>query len=113
MIRKATRPDYYMPNVPEGEDEDPDIGRKHITHCIDTVRQALMCGADISVYTWQWHEELHSHINTVKNPHVCRNFDKIREWATVNTIRMALDPLHRVMNDPLDPSTWNDGYTGE
>lgn len=72
-----------------------------------------MCAADTSVYTWEWREDIQLHVNVVKNPHTCRNFDKIREWATVNTIRKYFDGEYRVMNDPLDPSTWVDGYTGE
>jgi hypothetical protein len=115
MVRKATRPDYYVPMIPEGATEDPVIntGHRHINHCIDTIRQSLMCAADISVYTWEWDEERQTTVNKVKNPHVCRNFDKIKEWATVNTKRIYFDGDHRVMNDPLDPSTWIDGYTGD
>jgi len=108
MVRKATRPDYY-----KGKDDDPDLGHRHIAHCIDVIRQALMCAVDISVYTWEWHKDIQRNVNMIKNPHVCRNFESIKEWAAVNTIKMYIDGGYRVMNDPLDPETWVDGYDGE
>jgi hypothetical protein len=112
MVRKATRPDYYIPHVIEGEEEDRLLGKKHIAHCIDAIRQSLMCAADITVYTWSWDEELETYKNHVKNPHTCRNFDTLREWARVNTKMSTFDWHYRVPNDPLDPSTWIDGYAG-
>jgi hypothetical protein len=115
MIRKATRPDYYKPVIKEGETEDVDLGHRHIAHCIDAIRQSVMCASDITPYTWQWSEEKKHAVNSVKYPHVCRNFDKVREWATdpKNTIRDYMDGYYREMNDPLDPRTWVDGYRGE
>jgi hypothetical protein len=114
MVRKATRPDYYQPHPAEGETEDPDVQttHEHIAHCIDAIRQSIMCASDVTAYTWQWTEEL-GYVNHVKNAHTCRNFDAIREWATVNTERIYFDGDVRVMNDPLDPDTWVDGYMGE
>lgn len=112
MVRKATRPDYYHPDNSNGE-EDVFLGHTHIAHCIDIIRQSLMCASDITVYTWQWREDLGYYANQVKNPHVCRNFDALREWSRVNTERVEFDYYSREPNDPLDPSTWIDGYTGE
>lgn len=109
MVRKATRPDYYGVHG----DEDTLLGPSHIAHCIDAIRQSLMCASDITPYTWQWDEKLQLHANQVKNPHVCRNFDDLRDWAVANTEQIYPDFFFREMNDPLDPSTWVDGYAGE
>lgn len=80
MVRKATRPDYYIAHPAEGQTEDPDIQieHRHIAHCIDAIRQSLMCASDITPYTWQWSEEFQTHINHVKNPHTGRNFEKLK-----------------------------------
>ena len=112
MVRKATRPDYYHPEIKEGQTEDLLLGRRHVAHCIDAIRQSLMCSSDITAYTWTWDDELGSHKNNVKNPHTCRNFDDLRDWAGINTNQMSFDFEYRVPNDPLDPSTWIDGYRG-
>ncbi|KAF7617342.1 hypothetical protein AFLA_005383 [Aspergillus flavus NRRL3357] len=55
---------------------------RHWDHCIDSIRQALMCHADVSPIPF--------HINVparkgifprLATTHTCRNFTKIQEWA--------------------------------
>ena len=52
-------------------------------------------------------------MSKVRNPHTCRNFEKLRDWAAVNTEEIYFDAGMRVMNDPVDEDTWEDGYMGE
>jgi hypothetical protein len=101
--------------IPEGYSEDPSVntGHRHIALCIDTIRKSLMCASDISVYTWEWDEERQSHVSKVKNSHTCWDFEKLRNWAAVNTEEIYFDAGMRVLNDPLDENTWEDGYLGE
>ena len=53
-----------------------------IEHCIDALRQTLMCYADVAPISF--------HVNVPENKgifarlattHTCKNFDKIRDWA--------------------------------
>jgi hypothetical protein len=54
----------------------------HRDHCIDAIRQSLMCHADLTPIPSRWFEGLgQSYIDT-NRPHVCRNWSKIRSWAT-------------------------------
>lgn len=52
----------------------------HIDHCIDSIRQSLMCNADTSLITYDW---LKSNIMEpqLKTVHMCRDFGRLREWA--------------------------------
>jgi hypothetical protein len=114
MIRKSLRPDYYPPYTP-GKDGGEDLlfGHRHIGHCVEVIRQALMCSADVTPYTWEWNEKLQLHANKITTPHTCRNFDKIRDWAVENNGDVSFDATYRELNDPLNPDTWVNGYTGE
>lgn len=53
-------------------------------HCLDTLRQQLMCVVDVAVLGQVWYQppgkalQAFVDFNTV---HTCRNFDAIREWA--------------------------------
>ncbi len=49
-------------------------------HCIESIRQSLVCNADTSVVTYEWipTELLQPQIGVV---HSCKNFDKIHDWA--------------------------------
>ncbi|PLB53919.1 hypothetical protein P170DRAFT_344221 [Aspergillus steynii IBT 23096] len=58
-----------------------DMSMEHTGHCIDVIRQSLMCSADISVVPWTWHTEakvVRPHDNST---HTCRNFGAIQKWA--------------------------------
>lgn len=55
---------------------------RHWDHCVDSIRQTLMCHADVSPIPF--------HINVPANTgifprlattHTCRNFTKIQEWS--------------------------------
>ena len=53
-----------------------------IAHCLDILRQQLMCTVDIGVFGQIWvhqdHPEPFVDFNTA---HRCRNFDEIRRWV--------------------------------
>ncbi|KAF8885542.1 hypothetical protein CPB84DRAFT_1685410, partial [Gymnopilus junonius] len=53
----------------------------YIGYCLDSIRQSLMCSADISVMVWQWSDALQKTVEYGDVAHVCRRFDKIQEWA--------------------------------
>ena len=53
-----------------------------VAHCLDIIRQQLMCTIDIGVLGQVWFNpdapEAYVDFNT---HHKCRNFDVVREWA--------------------------------
>ncbi|WYZ45800.1 hypothetical protein EsH8_IX_000025 [Colletotrichum jinshuiense] len=114
MIRQALHPEYYKPHHPGPNpgDEDEILGNDHIDHCVDAIRQSLTCNADISVLTWGWSKEKKKNLEMGTIVHTCRRFDKIQEWAREHAVYHIMDAGHREMNDPLDPETWIDGFTG-
>jgi len=64
--------------------------RYHVTHCLDIVRQQLMCSIDIGVLGQVWFQpppspfaEPYVDFNT---RHKCRNFDAVRAWAEAHQI---------------------------
>ncbi len=55
----------------------------HIAHCLDILRQRLMCSTDIGVFGSNWVQN-GTHLRPFvdfNTKHVCRNFDPIRAWA--------------------------------
>lgn len=53
----------------------------HVDHCIDSLRQSLMCSSDTSVITWVWDENTHASRGNLNTVHTCRDFEAIRQWA--------------------------------
>ncbi|KAJ8489377.1 hypothetical protein ONZ45_g11588 [Pleurotus djamor] len=75
-IRKALFPAHY----PDDTMDDPQIA-EHISHCLDSVRQSLMCSSDVSTIVWKWDEKHHQAFPKGSVVHRCRDFDQIKEWA--------------------------------
>ena len=114
MIRKALHPEYFPKVTPGPNGEDDLLGFHHIDHCIDSIRQSLMCTVDVTPLVWQWNCERQKLIPKATVVHTCRNFDRVRDWAKEhNMVNREFDLSHRETNDPLDPATWEDGYNGE
>ncbi|KAF3919606.1 hypothetical protein ABW20_dc0103818 [Dactylellina cionopaga] len=65
---------------------------QHMDHCIDTIRQSLMCSADITPLPWRWNEERQKAVPVIEVAHKCRDFDAIHEWAMQNKV-IEFDPL--------------------
>ncbi|PGH08341.1 hypothetical protein AJ79_06028 [Helicocarpus griseus UAMH5409] len=83
MVRRYVHNDHYQM---DGHDSSVPIV-DHIDHCIDMIRQALMCHADTTLITWK---------GTFNRPepdfnaeHQCKKFDKIRDWAKNHEVNMT------------------------
>ncbi|KDR66681.1 hypothetical protein GALMADRAFT_80543, partial [Galerina marginata CBS 339.88] len=97
MIRQTLYPDYY-PKMRWNSSEMP----WHIGHCLDSIRQSLICSADVSVLVWQWNEELQKNIRRHDVPHTCRKFNKIQAWAKERELRQFDDTVY-VKDDLVVP----------
>ncbi|KAF7340040.1 hypothetical protein MVEN_01922000 [Mycena venus] len=73
-IRKAMYPEHY-PHTTEG------INTNHMRHCLSSLRQSIMCTADISTIVWQWSEKSKAAKERSDILHTCRDFGKIQEWG--------------------------------
>ncbi len=69
-------------------------------HCIDQLRQALICHADTSVVYYSWSDIVEGVRPRVDNKHTCRNYNKILEWAKSRRVE-AKDwhPSRRVVEE--------------
>jgi hypothetical protein len=63
-----------------------------VEHCVDLIRQSLMCSSDIGTIYWRWNEKRGRTLANTQTTHVCRNFEKIREWASKRVVE-KWDPL--------------------
>ena len=49
-------------------------------HCIELIRQALMCNADVGLITYDWVEGFELPFPNLNTRHTCRDFERIYEW---------------------------------
>ncbi|KAK4494436.1 hypothetical protein PRZ48_014734 [Zasmidium cellare] len=81
-------------------DEHPGIGHEdlnaeHLNHCINSLRQSIMCHGDISPVVWHWNDKLKDgrepfNRGFLSVTHTCRDFEKLRQWGRKRTIDSVL-----------------------
>ncbi|KAK8098783.1 uncharacterized protein PG998_012024 [Apiospora kogelbergensis] len=67
-----------------------DLSQTHAPHCIDWIRQEVMCSADIA---------LNSVLDEYRTPHQCRDFDRIMQWTEAHGYR---GPVKEILHHKLD-----------
>ncbi|KAI1161539.1 hypothetical protein F5B18DRAFT_627993 [Nemania serpens] len=75
VLRRALRPDYYTPPNVEP------VHTMHVEHCVDYIRQGIMCAADLTTIPAVWSTKRDRILQDTEVVHTCRNFDKIHAWT--------------------------------
>ncbi|KAI4157982.1 MAG: hypothetical protein LQ342_007842 [Letrouitia transgressa] len=78
-LRKRLRPERYDGKGDSGKTKDVATGMKHWDHCVESLRQSLLCSADLSAVSWHWSKEQGWRTGT--NEHVCRKWENVMMWA--------------------------------
>ncbi|KAL6817552.1 hypothetical protein V8C40DRAFT_253301 [Trichoderma camerunense] len=73
-LRQSFWPDYYPPSTHHNT-------VIHQEHCIDHIRQMLMCSGDMTLIPTEWTDYLGRNYVNSDVPHTCRNFAKLRDWV--------------------------------
>ncbi|GJJ13520.1 hypothetical protein Clacol_007774 [Clathrus columnatus] len=74
--------------------------RVQVEHCLDMLRQAIMCSPDTAPVVWQWSESLAQNVMTWDVAHTCVKFDKLQEWARERVVHQ-FDAYARIEGNPV------------
>ncbi|KAJ2977675.1 hypothetical protein NQ176_g4241 [Zarea fungicola] len=86
-IRKSYYADYYPnPNPIEKQ-------REHFDHCVDLLRQVLMCHGDVSMHTYHWKDDYRWPWPGMQTEHQCVNWDSLMAWSRENYIPDLSGPI--------------------
>lgn len=84
LVRKSLwyNYDYYKKMKMHAFKNDGEIFRLHVTHCLDTIRQVLMCNVDTGVLGQVWtNPEDPTAFPDFNTKHKCKNYDHVKDWA--------------------------------
>lgn len=70
-----------------------DPADEHTDHCIDHLREILMCHGDIAVHTYEWGESTRYPLMKQKTLHECRKWEPIVAWAKQHDPAMLPMPI--------------------
>ncbi|KAK2606715.1 hypothetical protein N8I77_005446 [Diaporthe amygdali] len=79
------------------DDKDFQDLQEHADHCLDFIRQSMMCNVDYSLYTLFWRAGHETHpTHNLPGTLKCVNWEKLHEWMLERstTVSMLEDPHH-------------------
>jgi hypothetical protein len=88
---KTHYPEYYTEEARFAK-ENPEEWLEHVDHCVDMLRQKLMCDADPGLITYSW---LKNHYNPHPNfnvEHKCRSFDRLLDASAKYGVHLSTLP---------------------
>ncbi|KAF2826766.1 hypothetical protein CC86DRAFT_416493 [Ophiobolus disseminans] len=91
--------DYYYSHEEQNWHE---LESHAVDHCLESLRQTLLCQADVSVYTLEWtpHSRFKPTVR-VSQPHVCVDWPRLHDWMLKRAAK--LEDM-----TPPDPSLYKD-----
>ncbi|KAL7795106.1 hypothetical protein V8C37DRAFT_375616 [Trichoderma ceciliae] len=103
LMRKLVYPDVFKIDLTTGSEEAED-NIYHLEHCYDQLRQSIQCASDVGTIYWEWSEQKQKMFGNLRTTHTCKDFEKIREWATQHRLDETFDQFHKVKGAPLRQS---------
>jgi hypothetical protein len=76
LLRQFLDPDYYPKWKAAG-------ATWHADHCVEHLRQMLMCSGDATPIPSRWEENIGQWYVYTDRTHTCRDFKSLREWITM------------------------------
>lgn len=86
-IRKMYYSGYYHDPNPLADQQE------HFDHCIDLLRQVIMCHGDISLHTYSWIDDYRVPWPSMQTEHQCRNWDMLMAWSEEHHIQNLTGPI--------------------
>ncbi|CAK7237255.1 hypothetical protein SCUCBS95973_009899 [Sporothrix curviconia] len=92
---------YYKDMGMHAFQNNDEILQKHVSHCVDILRQVLMCNVDTGVLGQVWYDPAQpAAFPDFHTTHVCKNYDAVRRWAE----QLQAPPVDQLPPDYLQPA---------
>ncbi|KAB8302724.1 hypothetical protein EYC80_006078 [Monilinia laxa] len=66
-------------------------GAKHIDHCLDWIRQTLLCSADTTPVSWALDTIAHKPLPQLPEERICKNMKVIDQWTREHAVKGTVD----------------------
>lgn len=83
----------YFPDDLKHKEDRPGYYETHYEHCVDIIRQRLMCSADPGLVTFRWIEGQAGPEPDFNTQHRCSNFDTLLKWNSQNKANVPVDEI--------------------
>ncbi|KAG1729100.1 uncharacterized protein EDB91DRAFT_839379 [Suillus paluster] len=104
MLRRVT---WNKPQSYDHDDESHESHkdfRIHLDHCIEMLRQIIMCRGDVTMITYDWLEGHDDPFPNFNIRHQCRNFEKVLDWVDERRVIVPRPKMVRLEDNVDLPS---------
>ncbi|KAF2689100.1 hypothetical protein K458DRAFT_292062 [Lentithecium fluviatile CBS 122367] len=89
QVRPYVYKDTYYPNLTTTEEN---YLRGHLDHCLEVLREQIMCLVDISIVTFSWQSPpQRKPVSKSNSKRVCADWKKFEQWSLDHTIPLDVD----------------------
>ncbi|KAI1772537.1 hypothetical protein F4818DRAFT_426281 [Hypoxylon cercidicola] len=74
---------------------DKDPPEEHLMHCVEMLRNAVMCFGDVSLVTYNWKRGHEGPKASFKSMHSCQKWNRIKEWRSSHNVTEQIKTLER------------------
>lgn len=92
-------PDIRAPDV-DSDRTLPEVPFHHLAHCINSIRESLMCSVDITPNILYFDERVNKTVPAFDVFHECGDFNAIREWGLSHHLAGGFDASVHVSASP-------------
>ncbi|ODA76941.1 hypothetical protein RJ55_07457 [Drechmeria coniospora] len=85
-VRMYTYQDHYGTVDYDMIAEGPKERQEHKDHCVEVLRQRLMCNPDLNVYSYHWTQKNNVPFGNLYTSHQCVDWDRFYAWAEKNAV---------------------------
>ncbi|KAI2619634.1 hypothetical protein GGR54DRAFT_647786 [Hypoxylon sp. NC1633] len=101
--------DHYMEYFPKTQDKKqrvPEMYERHYEHCVDYIRQSLMCQFDTGIIPYNWVLDHQNPTPNANTHHTCVNWEALQDWLGKRAVEV---PEGFVWSQPEDAIAmgWN------
>lgn len=94
LLRQANYKRHYAALGGDAAAEPEDL-HGHLDHCIDALRQFVMCQSDTNVFPFRFPFNDGDPWPDYSTQRVCKNYEKVRQWAIDHGVEQGVDePEH-------------------
>ena len=101
--------DHYRDSLPDVQQkiaDIPDLYELHYEHCIDYIRQSMMCNFDTGIVPYNWVLNRNTPTPDANTMHKCVNWDKLQGWLQSRVVQMPDSFVWRQPEDAVSLE-WN------
>lgn len=91
----------YFPDVQAEQRSRPEVDELHFEHCIDMLRQKLMCDADPGIITFRWVEGKTGPYPDFNTKHKCQDYQSLLDWNQARRVDIDDDRVWTIPDDAV------------